>query len=563
MRAWIRGRTIRTKVALSFAIVCLTTIGLGIFAVQRMGTINESVVIIGQDALPSVKALSRISVLAERFRAAVSLRLLSYDETSQADMDTLIVNARADVRKELDAYQALVTDDARRRLLTDVETKWAVLLKHSDEILGMVRAGDQTGARTLLFTTFRRQIVEFRNVLAADIDFNDRNADAAVASGATTYVSARRWVIFTLGGATLICTLAGLWLVTGVSRPITIITGVMRRLADHDTEVAIFGVERGDEIGAMAGAIQVFKQNMIRAAELAAAQAAGQTVKEAHAARLTDLVRAFEAKIADMVAVLSAEAGRLQTTAQSMSSSATETNHQASIVATAAQEASSGVRTVAAAADELTSAIGEITRQVAHSARIAEKAVAGAHRTDTIVHALAEGAQKIGQVVELIADIAGQTNLLALNATIEAARAGAAGKGFAVVASEVKSLANQTAKATGDIGAQITELRNATNEAVGAIRDIAATIQEMGAIAVAIAAAVEQQSAATAGIAKTTQRTAESTREVAVTIAGVTLAASSTGLAASDVLGAADGLARRAGLLRTEVEAFVTGVRAA
>jgi methyl-accepting chemotaxis protein len=563
MRAWMRGPTIRTKVALSFAVVCLTTIGLGIFAIQRMGTINESVAVIGQDALPSVKALSRISVLAERFRAAVSLRLLSYDDPSRSDMDTLIANARTDVRKALDAYQPLVTDDAKRRLVIDVETKWAVLLKNSDEILGMVRAGDLVGARVLLFTTFRRQIVEFRNALAADIDFNDRSADAAVASGAATYGSARLWVIVTLGGAALICTLAWLWLVTGVSRPIAVITGVMRRLADHDTGVAIFGVDRGDEIGAMAGAIQVFKENMIRAAELAAAQAAERTVKEAHVAKLTDLVRAFEEKIANTVSVLSSEAVQLQTTAQSMSSSASETNQQASIVATAAQEASSGVQTVAAAADELTSAIREITHQVAHSARIAEKAVAGAHRTDTIVHALAEGAQKIGQVVELIADIAGQTNLLALNATIEAARAGAAGKGFAVVASEVKSLANQTAKATGDIGAQIAELRSATDEAVGAIQDIAATIQEMGSIAVAIAAAVEEQNAATAGIAKTTQRTAESTREVAVTITGVTRAANSTGLAASDVLGAADGLARQAGLLRSEVEVFVTGVRAA
>jgi methyl-accepting chemotaxis protein len=562
MRAWMRGRTIRTKVALSFAIVCLTTIGLGVFAIQRMGTINESVAVIGRDALPSVKALSRISVLAERFRAAVSLRLLSYDDASRADMDTLIANARVDVRNALDAYQPLVTDDAKRRLVTDVEIKWAALLKNSDEILGMVSAGDLVGARILLFTTFRRQIVEFRNVLAADINFNDRGADAAVASSAATYASARLRVILTLGGAALIGTLAWLWLVAGVSRPITIITGVMRRLAESDTGVVIFGLERRDEIGAMARAIQVFKENMIRAADLAAAQAAEQTIKEARVAKLTGLVRGFEAKIASTVSILSSEAVQLQTTAQSMSSAATQTNQQASIVAAAAQEASSGVQTVAATADELTRAIGEITEQVAQSARIAEKAVAGAHRTDTIVHALAEGAEKIGQVVELIADIAGQTNLLALNATIEAARAGAAGKGFAVVASEVKSLANQTAKATGDIGAQIAALRGATNEAVGAIQDIAATIQEMGSIAVAIAAAVEEQSAATAGIAETTQRTAESTREVAVNITGVTRAANSTGLAASDVLGAADGLARQAGLLRSEVEVFVTGVRA-
>ena len=563
MRTWIRRRTIRTKVTLSFAIVCLTTIALGLFAIQRMATINDSLVIIGADALPSVKALSRISVLSERFRAAVSLRLISYDDASRADMDKLAANARRDVRQALDAYEPLINGADKRRLASDVEKRWDVLVINGDDILRMVRAGDQVGARTLLFTTFRRQIVEFRNVLAADIDFSDRAADAAVASGAATYASARTWVIGTLTGATLICGLAGIGLVTGVSRPITIITGVMRRLSEHDTGVAIFGVERGDEIGAMAGAIQVFKDNMIRADELAAAQAVEQAVKAARAASLTDLVRAFEARIADTVAVLSSSAGTLQVTAQSMSSSATETNQQASVVSAAAEEASAGVQTVAAAAEELTAAIGEISQQVAHSARIAEQAVTGAQRTDAIVRALADGAQKIGLVVDLIANIAGQTNLLALNATIEAARAGAAGKGFAVVASEVKNLATQTAKATGEIGAQIAELRGATNEAVVAIQDIAATIQEMGAIAIAIAAAVEEQGAATAEIAATTQHTAVSTKAVAVTITGVTRAATSTGVAANEVLGAADGLARQAGLLRSEVDTFVAGVRAA
>jgi methyl-accepting chemotaxis protein len=563
MRAWTRGWTIRTKVTLSFAIVCLTTIALGIFAIQRIGTINDGLVVIGRDALPSIKALSRVSVLAERYRAAVALRLISYDDASRADMDKLVATGRVDVRAALDTYAPLANDDAKRRLAADVESKWAVLVKNSDEILNLVRSGEQDRARTLLFTTFRRQIVEFRNVLAADIDSNDRNADAAVASGAATYASVRLWVIVTLVAAVIICTMAGFWLVTGVSRPIAIITGVMRRLSQNDTSIAVFGVERGGEIGAMAGAIQVFKEGMIQARKLAAEQAVEHAVKQAHATRLMDLVRGFEARIADTVTVLSSAASELQVTARSMSTSAAETNQQASIVATAANEASTGVQTVAAAAEELTSAIGEITHQVAHSAQIAEKAVAGASRTDTIVHTLAEGAQKIGLVVDLIADIAGQTNLLALNATIEAARAGAAGKGFAVVASEVKNLANQTAKATGEIGTQIAELRIATDEAVGAIRDIAATIREMGSIAVAIAAAVEEQGAATAEIARTTERTAVSTHDVAVTITGVTGAANSTGIAAGEVLGAADGLAKQAALLRTEVDTFVAGVRAA
>jgi methyl-accepting chemotaxis protein len=348
-----------------------------------------------------------------------------------------------------------------------------------------------------------------------------------------------------------------------VVRPLAAMTGSIQQLAAGDLTVEVQGADRKDEVGTMAKSLQVFKDNMITAERLAQEQAAEQVVKEQRTARLEGVVHGFEAKVGVMVGLLASGSTELETTAQSMSANATQTNGQAATVASAAEEASAGVQTVAAAAEELTSSIGEISRQVAQSSRISGRAVADARRTDGIVQALAEAAERIGRVVGLITNIAGQTNLLALNATIEAARAGDAGKGFAVVASEVKSLATQTAKATEEIGTQIAQIQSATKEAVDAIRGITSTIEEVSTIAMTIAAAVEEQGAATAEIARNVQQTAQSTRDVTVNIGGVSQAATQTGAAAGQVLSAAGDLSRQAEQLTSEVGSFIAEVRAA
>jgi methyl-accepting chemotaxis protein len=379
---------------------------------------------------------------------------------------------------------------------------------------------------------------------------------------------ARETVRMTVAGAAAGSGLLGLALALGVgfsiTRPIGRLADAMRRIAGGALDHAVPDRQRRDEIGRMAGAVQVFKDNMIRTEELAAEAETFKRIAAAdQKAALTQTADAFERKIGNLAGLLSNSAADLQSTAQSMASTATETNQQATTVAAAAAETSLGMQTVASAAEELTASIGEISRQVAQSAKVTGKAVEDAHRTDAIVRALAEGAQKIGQVVELISSIAGQTNLLALNATIEAARAGDAGKGFAVVASEVKSLAQQTARATQDIGMQIAQIQSATAEAVQAIEGIGATIADVNTIATAIAAAVEEQGSATAEISRNVQQTSASTREVTANIAGVNQAANETGSAAERVLGAASGLAKQADALTAEVSTFVRGVRAA
>jgi methyl-accepting chemotaxis protein len=345
--------------------------------------------------------------------------------------------------------------------------------------------------------------------------------------------------------------------------PITAMTGAMGRLAEGDHGVDVPGAERRDEVGLMAKAVLVFKENMVRAKELAAREAEAQKQREARARAIEQLTDGFDSDVTMVLKTVASATTEMQATAQSMTATAEETSRQSTAVAAASEQASTNVQTVAAAAEELSSSITEISRQVAQSAQIAGKAVADADETNDRVRGLAEAAQKIGEVVSLINDIASQTNLLALNATIEAARAGEAGKGFAVVASEVKSLANQTAKATEDIAAQISAIQSSTRDAVGAIGGIGSVIREINEIATTIASAVEEQGAATQEIARNVQQAAQGTTEVSSNISGVTEAATSTGAAAEQVLAASSELSQQSEMLRGKVETFLAAVKAA
>jgi methyl-accepting chemotaxis protein len=345
--------------------------------------------------------------------------------------------------------------------------------------------------------------------------------------------------------------------------PILKMVSAMGRLAGGDHSVEVPAIGNKDEIGLMARAVVIFKENMIKAKELAAKEAEAINARMARATRVTELTATFDTNMSTVLRSVAAASTELQATASSMTATAEETSSQATAVAAATEEASTNVQTVASASEELASSVNEISRQMAQSATIAHKAVTEADRANATIQGLLKDAISIGDVVKLISEIAAQTNLLALNATIEAARAGEAGKGFAVVASEVKSLAEQTAKATGQIGAQVTSIQASTSDAVDAIKGISATINQINEIAAAIASAVEEQGSATQEIARNVQQAALGTGEIASNVTGVRQAAGDTGAAAHEVLQASGELSKQSETMRGHVEAFLKDIKAA
>jgi len=390
-------------------------------------------------------------------------------------------------------------------------------------------------------------------------DLAEDYAARQATSAAWNFYSELGLVVFFLGFGGFIV----VFVVRRVTHPMVTITAAMGMVARGDLSGAIPYEQRADEIGQLARALAVFRDNALEKAKIEAAQREEHERREVRQRAVEQEIANFETSIRDALGALGQAATEITSAAEALSATADQTGRQAAAVTSAAANASSNVQTVAAASEELSASVEEISRQVAQAAGIADQAAKETRSTDLTVQGLAEAAQRIGEVVQLINSIAGQTNLLALNATIEAARAGEAGKGFAVVASEVKSLATQTGKATDDIAAQVAAIQAATNSAVEAIKGVAHIIGQVNEISTSIASAVEEQGAATREITRNTQQAARGTQDAAENIAGVSQAAAKTDEAANQMLHAAGELNRTATRLRSEVDQFLAGIRAA
>ncbi|PYE99919.1 methyl-accepting chemotaxis protein [Rhodopseudomonas faecalis] len=558
--------SIRTKFSALVAMLLLAMSGLGLYGLLQMRTLNANTVDLTANWFLAVKELGNIRADIAYYRNAVRSHLINTSAESMKEIEGRLASIGASVQKAKVSYERTISTPDERRLYEQWSNEWDRYLVEADKVLALSRKS--VGQFPAEAADYLAKVVSpigqrVDAELKRDVDYNDKGANEAMASAADTYTTAIYSVITILIVAVVVGVAASFMAIRDVSIGIASIVKPMQDFTRGDLSADVPHRGQNTEIGSMADALQLFKEALIAKRDSDAAAAKEAEEKIARGQRVDAATRRFEGSIREIVETVSKASSQLEASAGTLSTNVEHAQQRTTTVAAASEQASTNVQSVASATEEMSSSINEISRQVQESARIAGEAVDQARKTNDRVSELSQAAARIGDVVELINTIAGQTNLLALNATIEAARAGEAGRGFAVVASEVKALAEQTAKATGEISQQIGGIQTATQSSVSAIKEIGQTISRMSEIASTIASAVEEQGAATQEISRNVQQAARGTQEVSSSIIDVQHGASEAGSAATEVLSAAQSLARDNERLKQEVSSFLQTVRAA
>ncbi|NEW89986.1 HAMP domain-containing protein [Rhodopseudomonas sp. WA056] len=545
-------------------ILLSVVVGAGVwFAASKMGEIERSYASMLENEVQGMKANFRANARLYNI-GRLTWRIIA--ETDQAEMQRLGLEVATN-QKEFTEFVAQAKKglpifaadfDRIGRMFDDMMTKKYIPLEKAamanDNVLALRLVKDMAHDNQAV------RDVQFSITTRLDKDLSERSHSASADVARTIKLT----VLLVGGGFLAVLALAFVIVQFGIARPIGRLVGDLQAMARGE-DIEVSGTERGDEIGQTANAVEGIKLMLAEKARQEAASKADQdrVVAAQRKQEMEKLAHHFEAAVGEVIQAVSSASTELEASATTLTSSAQRAQEVTTSVAAASEQASANVQSVASATEEMASSVTEISRQVQDSARIAHEAVTQAQRTNERVGELSQAATRIGDVVELINTIAGQTNLLALNATIEAARAGEAGRGFAVVASEVKALAEQTAKATGEISQQIGSIQTATQDSVSAIREIGATISKMSEIASTIASAVEEQGAATQEISRNVQQAAQGTQQVSASVVDVQRGANETGSASTQVLSAARSLANDSNRLKMEVGKFLETVRAA
>ncbi|MDR3536884.1 MAG: methyl-accepting chemotaxis protein [Acetobacteraceae bacterium] len=558
----LRRPTLRMKLIGAFAVLFALTLGVGGFAAMQLISVNRGVSELKDNSLVSSALLGRIEGNWERQREFQGSALLSAGDSRRSLLEQSTQSQEALI-KQIMQLRATVTSDEEGQIVDHLAAAVSAYAGYATRYAGLLQMDEPEMATALYVGGMAKASEAARSFLFEEVKYDLKKStdtgEAALATGRRA-----TWLILVgVGGLGAFCLLAGAALVRAICSPLASLTSDMRRLAEHDLAVAISQTARVDEVGAMARAVQVFKDNIVEADGLAAAQRAEQAEKERRQAALDRHTQDFGASVTGVMAGLTASAEGMREAAKAMAGASNDVRARAGETAASANQSSQDLASVASAIEQLTASVNEISHQISMASTIAHEAVAKAAASQAAMNGLAEAASLVGDVVRLISDIASQTNLLALNATIEAARAGDAGKGFAVVAGEVKTLATQTAKATADISGHIATIQAATRQASVTMDEVGGVIGRMNEVTSAIAAAAEEQTATTRDLASNVQGVSQATNRAAQAMTDTVGVSDTARTASDDVSTAAADIGTQASTLRAEVDRFLTAVAAA